>query len=286
VTLDLILPWFPIVLAVGVGARLLDRTRGVGFGILGAVFWLAVVLGGEGVGQLANVWVLTSLLAGAVAIIAVGAWSGGDVAPPVVQRPVAAAETPERPDRSRRVAGIAEALRRFDAWLEAHRYWSDPWPEFGELVRSLLFDLCGARGVRPYRILSEDDQMVPLRALRPGDVPDVVSARQGIVGHVATSGTSYLAGDPSHGELIDHLAEDSDEGMAWCFAVQRGPDKIGLVKVAGIDDDKRHDTAYLDPRDCSPARLSWRRPTALCLVHTRMANRWRWWSWRSRGCGA
>ncbi len=39
--MTLILPWFPIVLAVGVGSRLLDRARGTGFGVLGTVLWLA-----------------------------------------------------------------------------------------------------------------------------------------------------------------------------------------------------------------------------------------------------
>ena len=251
-TLDVILPWFPIILAVGVGSRLLDQVRGTGFGLLGAVFWLAVVLAGKGPEAFTQGWLLASLLAGSAAIVAVGAWSGGEStsltrgqsSDPACRR------TPSgRSDRSPRHGSIAEALRRYDEWLEEHRYSPDPWPEFGEFLRTLLFDLCGATHVRPYRILSEGDQLVPLRALDPGDMPDVVSARRGIVGHVATSGTTYVAGDRAHGELLDHLAADSGEPAnrpAWCFAIRRGPDRIGLVKVAEIHDDARRDPVLLE----------------------------------------
>ncbi len=38
--LTLLLPWFPIILAVGVGGRLLDRARGAGLGLLSTLFWI------------------------------------------------------------------------------------------------------------------------------------------------------------------------------------------------------------------------------------------------------
>ena len=59
-TLDLILPWFPIILAVGVGSRLLNQVRGMGFGLLGAVFWLALVLATNDPSALAEGWPLVS----------------------------------------------------------------------------------------------------------------------------------------------------------------------------------------------------------------------------------
>lgn len=245
-TLDLILPWFPIILAVGVGSRLLNQARGTGVGLLGAVFWLAVVVTGKGAEVLADGWLLASLSAGCTAIVAMGAWSGSGPAALAPGRQTRGPTSPQHPDRPRRHASLAEALRRYDDWLETHRHSPDPWPEFGEFVRTLLFDLCGATHVHPYRILSEGDRLLPLRALGPGDMPDVVSARRGIVGHVATSGIAYVAGDPAHGRLVDHLADESGEQVAWCFAVRRGPHKIGLVKAAEIDNEARHDPALLE----------------------------------------
>jgi diguanylate cyclase (GGDEF)-like protein len=88
--------------------------------------------------------------------------------------------------------------------------------------------------------------MVPLRAIEAGDTPAIVSARQGIMGHVATSGVSYVAGDPTHGQLIDHLASGSEEAIAWCFAVRRGGRCIGLVKAGQLHGDARHDKRLLD----------------------------------------
>ena len=42
-TLALLLPWFPILLAVGVGGRLLGRSRGLFMGVLCALFWVMVI---------------------------------------------------------------------------------------------------------------------------------------------------------------------------------------------------------------------------------------------------
>lgn len=43
VTLTLILPWFPIILGVGVAGRLLGRARGFALGLLCALFWIVLV---------------------------------------------------------------------------------------------------------------------------------------------------------------------------------------------------------------------------------------------------
>ena len=233
--MTLILPWFPIVLAVGVGARLLDRARGVGLGILGAVFWVVLVQAVTGPTVFVQAWAAAALLAGAVAIVAVGAWSGSmaqhQSAQPVIRRN---SDIVKRSASATDYHPLCAALSRFDDWLEAHRYSPDPWPEFGELVRTVLHDLCGATHVYPYRVLSEDESLLPLRAYGPGDTPDFVSARRGIVGHVATSGKSYVAEDRTHGKLVDRLAEGSGEEIAWCFAIRQGPRRIGLVKVGEL----------------------------------------------------
>ncbi|MCP4249592.1 MAG: diguanylate cyclase [bacterium] len=235
-TLTLILPWFPIVLAVGVGSRLLDRARGIGFGVLGALFWVVLVQSVTGPGVYTEAWSVLSLIMGAVAIVAVGAWSGEEAVRTVAQSfPHRRRPRKDQAAESRGYAAIAEALRRSDDWLEAHRYLADPWPDFGEFIRSALNTLCGATHVQPYRMLSEGDQLIPLRALVPGDKIDPTSAREGITGHVVTSGTSYVAGDTKHGQLVDRLAEESDEQVAWCFAIRQGSRTIGLVKAGHLD---------------------------------------------------
>ncbi|MCH7812802.1 MAG: diguanylate cyclase, partial [Planctomycetes bacterium] len=140
---------------------------------------------------------------------------------------------------SRGYAAVAEALRRYDDWLEAHRCLADPWPDFGELIRSTINALCGATHVQPFRMLSEGDQLTPLRTLAPGDTLESSSAREGITGHVVTSGTSYVAGDATHGQLLNRLAEESDEQVAWCFAIRQGSRTIGLVKAGYLDPEMR-----------------------------------------------
>ncbi len=245
-SMSLILTWFPIVLAVGVGARLLDRARGTGLGILGAAFWIVLVRAGVGQAGLGDAWGLAALAAGAGVIVTIGLWSGAMAPYPSSG---AAGSTRKRPAAQQAAVGgdqrVGAALTRFDDWLEAHRYSADPWPEFGELVRTVLFDLCGAAHVHPYRVLSEDESLMPLRAFEPGETTDLVSARQGIVGHVATSGRSYIAAEVDHGLLVDRLAEESGEHIAWCFAIRQGPRRIGLVKVGRLSGDGPADVALL-----------------------------------------
>ncbi|MFQ5494298.1 MAG: hypothetical protein ACE5EX_02860, partial [Phycisphaerae bacterium] len=74
--LTLLLPWFPIILAVGVGGRLLGRQRGLGLGFLCALFWVVLVQASEGVGIWGNGWSFATMVAGAVAITLMGRWSG------------------------------------------------------------------------------------------------------------------------------------------------------------------------------------------------------------------
>ncbi len=72
----LLLPWFPIILGVGVGGRLLGRSRGIGLGIICAVFWVLLVQASVGVAVWGNPLTFAALLVGSGAIISMGAWSG------------------------------------------------------------------------------------------------------------------------------------------------------------------------------------------------------------------
>jgi GGDEF domain-containing protein len=97
----------------------------------------------------------------------------------------------------------------------------------------MLYAHCRATHVRPYRILSEGDALVPLRTIDPAGREEFKSARQGIHGHVATHGKTYVVDDPTQGELVRKLARVSDDVPVWCFVIRQGPRKIGLVAVQG-----------------------------------------------------
>ncbi len=77
-TLALLLPWFPIILGVGIGGHLLGRKRGFGLGVLAAVFWIVLVQAACTVAVWDAPWIVASIVTGAMAIIAMGAWAGSD----------------------------------------------------------------------------------------------------------------------------------------------------------------------------------------------------------------
>jgi len=253
---NLLLPWFPIVLATGVGARLLGSRRGIGLGFLCALFWIAVVQASEGPGVWSDAWNAVVLVLGSLAIIAIGAWSGNAPIPwpETTRKPTQLAGT-EVPPRHRRFAQaeacgsaierLLSAIEQFDDWLERHRNDTDPWPEFGEFIRGVLYSCCGATHVKLYRILSEGDELVPLREADPLADSDWRSVRKGIIGHVATTGRSYVAGDTSQGELIDRLAKESDEPLTWVFAVSHGARKIGVVTAGQLNSRADHQPTFL-----------------------------------------
>ncbi len=128
---------------------------------------------------------------------------------------------------------LGAAMGRFDQWLVEHRSpgapGTDYWPAFGELVRSTLNECCGATLVTPYRVASNGRELRALRDANPLVQTDCISARRGIVGHVLTTGRSYVAGASAHGALIDSLAGDTEKAIAWCFVIQRGTQRLGVV---------------------------------------------------------
>lgn len=241
-TLHLILPWFPIVLSAAIGGRLVGRSRSNWLGISCALFWIVVVQTTTGPAIWSNLSAVASLLAGSVAIVGMTIWSAdlgrhdsdrSDYSPHANRgtrafRRRANERASERADSLELVTGT---IAQFDDWLESHRFSADPWPAFGEFIRNVLHLRCGAAHVRPYRILSEEDVIVPLRVIDPTDTDAFRSARAGILGHVATTGRTYVSGDTAQGKLVQQLAASSDSDPVWCFAIQQSSRKIGLVAV-------------------------------------------------------
>ena len=238
--LSLLLPWFPIVLAVGVGGRLLGRTRGLFMGILCALFWIMLIQASAGTGVWLDLWSAVTLIAGAVAIAAMGRWSGEFSGIDSLNSSGSATVVDSVNPVGEAVQEISwqtvsAAMDQFDDWLVRHREDRDPWPKFGEFVRTLLYQSCKATHVRPYRLLGEGQQLSPLRDPDPLVDDGCISARRGIIGHVMTTGRAYIAGDESHGELVGQLAEDSPESVVWCFPIKRGTRRMGGVVVGHLD---------------------------------------------------
>jgi diguanylate cyclase (GGDEF)-like protein len=280
--LTLFLPWFPILLGVGVGGRLLGRGRGLALGVLCAFFWIVLTQASAGITVWKHPWPVATIILGAIAIAAMGAWAGDHAVadPEATARPGAAEATP--PSRISNLKSeiskgsrdhgaspgkgafrrdsfesdpcdpgasgldrLAAAIDRFDDWLVEHRGDADPWPAFGEFIRTTLYECCRATHVKPYRLTSEGDELIALREPDPFAATHRLSARVGIVGHVVTTGRSYHAGDRAHGELVGALAEASRESIAWCFAVSRGTKRLGAVMVGRLDVDPGQNRAML-----------------------------------------
>ena len=259
-SLTLLLLWFPIILGVGVGGRLLGRTRGFGLGLVCAAFWVLLVQASPEPRLEHPAWTLISLIAGAIAIIAMGGWSGET--PIDADAPVAAGRLKNQgeavavPREDRAVLDqLSSTLDQFDDWLEEHRNDSNPWTRFDEFLRTMLYQACRATHVRPYRLLPEGEELVPLREPDPFGEEPRLSARRGIVGHVITAGRSYLAHDGTQGELVAKLAEESAEPIAWCFAVTQGTRRLGVVTVGHLDISPDQNKSLLRTAERLVARL-------------------------------
>lgn len=231
-TLTLLMPWFPIILAVGIGGRLLGRQRGYALGMVSALFWIVLVQATAGVGVWRNTWIVATVLLGAAAIFFMGGWAGELQASGGNRRD--ARNTPSdgtMPNAPHGLAVVAASLRRFDDWLNEHRDDTDPWPAFGEFVRGVLLECCTATHVKLYRLGNGGAELSPLHETDGSLDSNPVSARGGILGHVVTSGRAYVQGDPNQGVLIEELARQSQAVPCWCFPVSQGSKRIGLVAV-------------------------------------------------------
>lgn len=256
------LPWLPILLGAGVGGRLLGRRRGTALGVLCALFWIVLIQASTGIGVWQHLWPAAAIIIGASAIVAMGAWAGNhglpnpkpqtpdqdapgsgvwglgsDTLHPIPHTPYPNPYSPGGPGASG-LDRLAVALDRFDDWLDespATDGDAERWASFGEFIRSAMYECCRATHVKPYRLSPEGDHLVALREAEPLAPERHIPARAGIVGHVVTTGRSYYAGDRTQGQLVSTLAEGSEEPIAWCFAINRGTKRMGVVVVGRLD---------------------------------------------------
>lgn len=228
------LHWFPIALGVGIACGLAGPRRSRLITIAGAAYWLSLAISLTQGGILREVASFWSALGGAAVIGLIGMW----VAPPSMATPAPAAVTSTKSSLTKApgsppAGAAADLVAQFDVWLADNRSKPDPWPYFGEFVVSAIQTAVGGKHVRVYRLMSDDDQLHPLRNVELGEA-DFPSSRTGIVGHVATTGRSFYAGDPAQGELVQKLAAEHDP-CAWCFAVRKEQRTIGMVRVGELE---------------------------------------------------
>ena len=243
--LTLLLPWFPIILAVGVGGRLLGRAHGLVMGFFCALFWIVLVQASAGVRIWDDPWSIATIVTGAVAIAAMGGWSGERALEKPIQDTTisGSASDAARPwleERDTALERLSAAIDQFDEWLEEHRNDQSPWTRFDEFVRSMLYRCCKATHVRPYRVTGDGEELIALREVDESIDVEPLSARRGIVGHVVTTGRSYLLGDVAQGDLVDKLAEESSEPIVWSFPIRQGTRRLGVVVVGQLDITPQH----------------------------------------------
>lgn len=240
-TTTLLLPWFPIILAVGVGGHLLGQRRGLVMGFCCALFWTVLAQAAAGPALWSDGWVVLSLFAGSAAIIGMGAWAGQHGAQAMTPEREgghnAASITECKPETAAPIIEIGSLIDLFDDWLIEHSARGNPWPAFAEFIRSALYRSCGATHVRPYRLADGGEELIPLRESDPLLQGERLPARRGVVGHVVTSGRSYVATDAGHGPLVDEMAAHADRECAWCFAINRGTFRLGVVSVGHLESD-------------------------------------------------
>ncbi len=230
--MDIMLPWFPIVLSSAIGARLVGRSKAPWLGVTCALYFAVVVQMTTRVPVWADAAMLASVLAGAASIVGMAEWSGRGVP----QNTTAISNrSPGSVPSDALASDVSEAIRRFDDWIEINRYVPDMWSSFDETIRDLLYRTCGATHMKPYRILSEGDAMIPLREIGEADAGDAISSRKGILGHVATTGRPFYIWDKPQGELVHALADQSAVTPAWCFPIRSGGHVIGVVSIGNIE---------------------------------------------------
>jgi len=120
----------------------------------------------------------------------------------------------------------------FLAWYEQGLAEADPWNSFDQLVREMLTEQVGAVRVRCYQVLPGDQQLRSLS--HAGTSGDGRCARSGLLGHVATTGREFVAGDKAHGELVDQLAQDGHEPWDWVYPIREESQTVGLLAVGKL----------------------------------------------------
>lgn len=270
-SVGLLLTWCPVVLTTSVVAWRLPLRRAAALSALCALFWVLVMQASMGPSP-TEPGALVAILVGAVVVVAAGIWSAcardgsGETTAAAADsshrlQTGATSRSDERfsegnsfgtADESASTSGpddfvrnLAHVVDHHEQWLERARSMTDPWPAFGEFVRWAIHQTLEGCHVRPYRLQESRDLLMPLTSAEPAGNSSPISARQGVLGHVVTTGRSCLPGDPTQGPLLNDLTEQSGESFAWCFGIGQGANRLGAVAVGTLPEWARRDQSKL-----------------------------------------
>jgi diguanylate cyclase (GGDEF)-like protein len=124
----------------------------------------------------------------------------------------------------------------FESWLAQNRDRTDLWPAFDQLLRELLTEHIGATRVRCYHVSPDSEMLQTIAQTGSGPHGASPSLREGLLGHVATSGTEYVAGDASVGPLVHSLNEQEGEAWTWVWPVRSDVGTKGVVAAGNLRD--------------------------------------------------
>jgi diguanylate cyclase (GGDEF)-like protein len=143
---------------------------------------------------------------------------------------------PLPPDSTPAPALTRRLCAAFTAWLAEYEETDDLWTPFDQLLRETLGEALGAARVRCYHVKSGNDTLQPVALTGKGPGAAGPHAREGILGHAATTGKEYVAGDLTHGPLVDNLAAQTEETWTWVWPVRAGDATLGMVAVGSLHD--------------------------------------------------
>lgn len=144
------------------------------------------------------------------------------------------AESPSADNRPApdRLALLRDLIQRFLSWCAEEPPRKSDWSAFDQLVREMLAEHFEVGRVRCFHVEPREQKLCALSSAPQAS--DTRGARDGILGHVAVTGTEYFAYDPAQGELLAQLAGNGAETWDWVIPIRRGGLAIGLIAVGKL----------------------------------------------------
>jgi GGDEF domain-containing protein len=124
----------------------------------------------------------------------------------------------------------------FHLWLAENEDQPSLWSSFDQLVREMLTERLGATRIRCYHVRPGCEMLLTMSQTARATVPKGPGLREGVFGHVATTGKEFVAADPSHGPLLDDLAASSGEDWAWVAPIRQNGVTVGILAVGQLLD--------------------------------------------------
>lgn len=128
---------------------------------------------------------------------------------------------------------LAEMLASFDSWFEQFSDTGRLRGQFDVFLRNHMQTLLGSCRVRTYRWASDNRHVISLAAA-DGDRQSWCSAENTLLGHVLTTGQTFVGWGTQMGQYLYELQAADDEPIQWCFAIRRDHRSVGAVAVTNV----------------------------------------------------